>query len=239
MYVLLLGDLHGALSLIGRTVATLERRFDLTPDLIVQVGDWGFFARDGDWPRVLNGAIALPPIPTYVVYGNHEGRAETLDAMAGIPSLPQLHVFPVGGDVWTIHIREEMVTLLGLGGAYDAPGAPLTDGIPFSERDPATALARWETAGEPHVDLLITHEAPTGCGALGRPEYGSVWRSGSPGIRTLWERVNPSLMVCGHYHQELTRTEGNRVLRVLPMAYDGAAIWEPATGRVTVFAPGL
>lgn len=239
MYVLLIGDLHGEISLIGRIVATLERRFALTPGLIVQVGDWGFFSDAGEWPRVLRGEIALPPIPMYVVHGNHEGHAETLAAMAGIPSLPHLHVFPSGGDVWTIHVGDEHVTLLGCGGAYDAPGTTPSAGIPFSERDPAMALERWEAAGEPHPDLLVTHEAPTQCGALGERRFGSPWRSGSPGIRALWERVKPSLMVCGHYHQELTYIEDSRTLRVLPIAHDGAAIWDTATGRVTAFAPGV
>ncbi len=53
VYVLLIGDLHGEISLVGRIVARLDQRFALVPDLIVQVGDWGFFADAGEWPRVL------------------------------------------------------------------------------------------------------------------------------------------------------------------------------------------
>jgi hypothetical protein len=167
MRVLLIGDLHGEISLVGRIVGVLERRFDFAPDLIVQVGDWGFFGNAGEWPHV------LPPIPTYVVHGNHEGHAETLAAMAGIAALPHLHVFPQGGDVWAVDVGGERVTFLGLGGAYDAPTTAPSAGIPFSERDPETALERWEAAGAPAVDLLITHEAPMGCGALGERQYGS------------------------------------------------------------------
>jgi Icc-related predicted phosphoesterase len=178
MRVLLIGDLHGEISAVGRIVATLERRFDFVPDIVVQVGDWGFFANEGEWPRVLSGEIALPQIPTYIVHGNHDGYVET-----------------------------------------------------------RAAMERWEAAGEPAVDLLITHEAPTGCGALGEWRYGSPWRSGSPGIRQLWERVDPQLMVCGHYHQELAHTEGNRTLRVLPLAGEGAAIYDTATRQITAFSP--
>jgi hypothetical protein len=236
MYLALLGDLHGAVSLVGRTVAVLRRRFDLVPDAIVQVGDWGFFGDQGEWPRVLSGEIALPPIPTYVVHGNHDGIAETRAAIAGIPTLPQLHVFPPGGAIWRLQSGAESVTLLGCGGAYDAPGTPPSDGIPFRERDPELALERWIAAGEPPIDLLITHEAPTGCGELGEWRYGSPWKTGSPGIRKLWERVNPPLMICGHYHREHSRQEGNRTLRVLPIAQDGAAIWDTNTGHVTSFA---
>lgn len=209
MRILLVGDLHGAISLVGRTVATLKRRFDFAPDVIVQVGDWGFFADMGEWPRALHGEIALPTIPTYVVHGNHDGRAKTLAAMAGIARLPYLHVFPAGGDIWTIHAAGEAVTLLGVGGAYDAPTTTPSDGIAFTERDPAIALER---------------------------RYGSPWRFGSPGIRTLWERVNPPLIICGHYHQELTHIEGSRTLRVLPLAQEGAAVWDTMTGQVTAFA---
>lgn len=236
MRIALLGDLHGAISFVGRTVDVLERRFDFVPDAIVQVGDWGFFADVGEWPRVLAGAIALPAIPTYVVHGNHEGREEALAAIAGIPTLPHLHVFPPGGAIWPLSVGTETVMLLGCGGAYDAPGTTPSDGIPFSERDPGIALERWIAAGDPSIDLLITHEAPTGCGELGEWRYGSPWKTGSPGIRTLWERVNPPLMVCGHYHTEHVRREGNRTLRVLPMAQDGAAIWDTTTGQVTAFA---
>lgn len=235
MRILLLGDLHGTMELVGATVDVLRARFDFAPEAIVQVGDWGFFAEWGDWPRVLRGEILLPPIPTYVVHGNHEGRAETLAAVAGIPQLPQLHVFALGGAVWTIG-GSDPVRLLGCGGAYDAPTTTPSDGIPFSERDPEMALVRWMAAGEPPIDLLVTHEAPTGCGDLGEWRYGSPWRTGSPGIRALWERVAPPLMVCGHYHRELTRREGGRTLRVLPLASDGAAIWDTATDQVTAFA---
>lgn len=238
MRVLLIGDLHGQISLVGRIVATLERRFDFVPDLIAQVGDWGFFADLGEWPRVLRGEIALPPLPIYVVHGNHEGYAETMAAMAGIASLPHLHLFPPGGECWMVEAAGERITLLGLGGAYDAPTTTPSQGIPFSERDPEVALERWEAAGEPAVDLLVTHEAPTGCGALGERRYGSPWRTGSPGIRRLWERVNPPLMICGHYHQELTRIEGSRTLRVLPLASESAAIYDTATRQITAFAPG-
>ncbi|HEY7907515.1 MAG TPA: metallophosphoesterase [Thermomicrobiales bacterium] len=237
MRVLLIGDLHGEISAIGRIVATLERRFDFAPDLLVQVGDWGFFADMGEWSRVLRGEIALPQIPAYVVHGNHDGYAETMAAMAGIASLPQLHVFPPGGDCWIAEVGSEPIALLGLGGAYDAPTTTPSNGIPFSERDPAIALERWEAAGEPAIDLLITHEAPTGCGALGERRYRSPWRSGSPGIRQLWERVNPPLVVCGHYHQELTHIEGSRTLRVLSLAGEGAAIYDTATHRITAFSP--
>jgi Icc-related predicted phosphoesterase len=236
MRIVLLGDLHGEIARVSRTVAVLERRFEFTPDAIVQVGDWGFFADAGEWPRVLAGAISLPAIPIYVVHGNHEGREETLAVIAGIPTWPQLHVFPPGGAIWTLAVGDERVTLLGCGGAYDAPGTTPSAGIQFSERDPAMALDRWLAAGEPHIDLLVTHEAPTGCGELGEWQYGSPWKTGSPGIRTLWERVNPPLMVCGHYHTEHRRREGERTLRVLPMAQDGAAIWDTATGQVTAFA---
>jgi hypothetical protein len=236
MRVALLGDLHGALSLVSRTVDVLERRFDFVPDAIVQVGDWGFFADMGEWPQVLAGAVSLPNLPTYVIHGNHEGREETLAAIAGVPTVPQLHVFPPAGAIWPLTIGAETVTLLGCGGAYDAPGTTLSAGIPFSERDPELALARWRMAGEPRVDLLITHEAPTGCGELGEWRYGSPWKTGSPGIRTLWERVNPPLMVCGHYHQAHRRREGGRTLHVLPMAREGAAIWDTGTDQVTAFA---
>jgi Icc-related predicted phosphoesterase len=238
MRILLVGDLHGQISVIGRIVATLDRRFGFAPEMIVQVGDWGFFAHEGEWARVLRGEISLP-IPIYVVHGNHDGYAETMAAAAGIASLPQLHVFPPGGDCWTVDVGGEQLSLLGLGGAYDAPTTTPSDGIPFTERDPAIAVARWEAAGAPAIDLLITHEAPTGCGALGEQRYGSPWRSGSLGIRRLWERINPALMVCGHYHQELARTEGDRTLRVLPLASEGAAIYDTATRRITAFSPQL
>jgi Icc-related predicted phosphoesterase len=236
MRIALLGDLHGAISLVSRTVGVLEQRFDFVPDAIVQVGDWGFSADWGEWPHILAGEMALPEMPIFVVHGNHEGREETLAAMAGIPAVPQLHVFPTGSAIWPLTVRDETVTLLGCGGAYDAPGTTPSEGIPFSERDPEVALERWIAAGEPPIDLLITHEAPTGCGELGEWRYGSPWKTGSPGIRTLWERVNPPLIVCGNYHREHIRREGSRTLRVLPLAQDGAAIWDTCTGQVTAFA---
>jgi hypothetical protein len=101
---------------------------------------------------------------------------------------------------------------------------------------PEVGLERWMAAGRQRVDLLVSHEAPAGCGELGDWCYGSPSRTGLPGIRTLWERVALPLMICEHYHTELVRREGMRTLRALPPAPDGAAVWDTTTGQVTAFA---
>jgi hypothetical protein len=198
------GDMHGcALHLLGALVAwPAERRPPL--DAVILVGDVGAFRTRAaldrepgaeyaaenpaqlDWFRVLDpdddlrAALARVherlPAPLLFISGNHEEHA-WLDGLHG--EAPVVTVDPGGlfahvadGSVITVAGRR-----VGVLGRMEWP-----DDRPFS-LDMAAYQRLWDLgAGE--IDILVTHDGPTG----------------SPRIRALIERLQPALHVSGHYH---------------------------------------
>ena len=235
MNLLIIGDLHGRIDLIGQYYTRLTEDFALVVPAVVQVGDFGFYERSGGFAAYRAMQEQLPA-PTYAVHGNHDAPEMTRALAASEITVPNLHVFPVGGALVTLTHGNESVTLMGVGGAYTRPQTWHAQMSSFSEREPEAVRVRWDEAGQPAVDILITHEAPSQLGrTLGDPQYGNPYRVGSDGIRTLWPAVRPRLLVCGHYHVLLQKVDDGLPITVLPEAAQGALVWDSAIGQQTVF----
>jgi len=235
MNLLVIGDLHGRIDYIERYYARLTDNFALAVPAVVQVGDFGFYERSGGFAAYRAGREQLP-VPTYAVHGNHDDPEITRTLAASEVAVPNLHVFPVGGGFVTLTHGNESVTLMGVGGAYTVPQTWHAQMSSFSEREPEAALVRWDEAGQPAVDILITHETPSQLGRpLGDPQYGNPYRVGSDGIRAFWQTVRPRLLVCGHYHTLLQKVDDGLSVTVLPEAAQGALVWDSATGQQTMF----
>jgi len=165
------------------------------------------------------------------VHGNHDSKRETMEAM--FDQVPGLFLFPQGGGL----IQQHGVTIFGVGGAYDAPLAIPSEGnIPYGERDAIVALERWTEMGSPPVDILLTHEAPTGLGALGTPGFGtSVWTCGSAAMRALWLAMRPRIALSGHYHsRHSVRQEGLR-WEIVPEACTELSVLDTETMQLVSF----
>ena len=117
-----------------------------------------------------------------------------------------------------------------LGGAYSVDGPEFRtigkDWWPEDE-EPTVEQAERLIAGGP-VDLLVTHDAPTGVDVVPKFDLPAEIKERADRTRHLLAKVvrelQPPLLVCGHWHQRVTSTihhpGGNTTVHVLGMEYD-------------------
>jgi hypothetical protein len=200
-----LGDLHNRVYHGLAVVLEWQRRAGRRLDLVVQVGDLGVPAPDGDDPNrdaftfdfrdflqatgrraaSLERARALLARPILFIRGNHED-------LAWLATLP-----PDGrADPFDLFRYAADGARLELGGWR----LGLIGGVePFDPNDgPETAVDRAAAerllAGGP-LDALVSHDGPRG---IGTSYYGLV--QGSPVVSELVARLRPRVHVAGHYH---------------------------------------
>lgn len=210
------------MSILNRYGKFLEKRLNITLDFGIQLGDFGAFRDVPDW----KGIRTLKP-PTrggfrfrselYVTPGNHEDPKEIEWARQNRDKLRSTNLVVTNqGEIITRVIGEESITMMFVGGAPCQDTPPVF--MPFDAKDFTKAIDSWREAGCPKVDLLITHEAPTGTGRIGLPMYGNPMDCGVRELRTLWETIHPKYQINGHYHINHYYEEGELRHKILPVA---------------------
>lgn len=203
--VLVLGDMHGNLFSWGRTVIPAIRRH--RPDVIVQVGDFGF-GWDENYLEALDCILDDASAPDVVwLDGNHEGfdaleEIGAFGAESATRTSERTWYLP-RGYTWEWQGRHCM----SMGGAYsvDKPyRTPHVDWWPQEEITDAD-VQRAQDAG--HVDVLFAHDAFAGYKVPGPhaawKQAGEFDRLSLPNrLRTLdvAGSAKPSLYIHGHYH---------------------------------------
>jgi Icc-related predicted phosphoesterase len=218
MRILIVGDTHGEITYINRYYRALKQS-------------------GCDFVGFEKGVFKFP-CPVYVIHGNHEDTVAD-DYLSGKKQIPNMYVFPRYGEIVDVQVGDESITLFGVGGAKNAPG-DLSWSYPFDEKiEFMKARELWIKRGSPKVDLLLTHEAPTGTGSIGDP-----WRHkdgkghltcGDAGLRVLWADVQPKWQINGHYHRHHTYSEGGLSHKILPAAPGGATLLDTSDWRFQDF----
>lgn len=231
MQALLLSDTHGSVSLINEYAELVLRKYNIVPNFCIHAGDLGTFAKryTPEWYDVKEGRDRLV-VPTYVALGNHEDAAEFEDIMNGNREVYNLNFFKRGGEMLTFNEEGyKPFTIMGV------PGAPCVDNPKirwdYNPKDYLVALKRWENVEKPKIDLLVTHESPTGTGSIGDWAFGNPENCGVPELRELWEALNCNHLG-GHYHIDHVHEERGFTSRILPMAEEGAKLLDTVTGEV-------
>lgn len=214
------GDWHGNLGWAIMAIRSAAREGVRT---ILHVGDFGF-----DWPgpkraryeERLNKYLLQFGIILVVSGGNHDNW-ETLkklpveqDGLAIFRS--NIRVLPRGG-------RTELGGLIigGLGGAFSVDYGHRTQGKDWwGDEEPTPEEAQRLIARGP-VDVLITHDAPTGVPLAGDfqlpPELIARADRTRHLLREVVDALAPPHVFCGHWHQrrihELVHSDG-RISRV-------------------------
>lgn len=238
MKILIVGDTHGQQAWVSRYYRSLSR-IGIVPDIALQLGDWGFFPKGCDWPKFVSGEYKFP-LPTYIVHGNHEDIKEATPYITGKSKIDNLYVFPRYGDIVDVKINDEIITIFGVGGANNAPGDNSLS-YPFETKiEYMKAHALWEKRGKPKIDLLITHEAPSGVGVPGDPWRHTDGKShldcGDAGLRYLFKTVAPVIaQLNGHYHRQHRYEEDGLVHMTLPTAPQGAVLLDTLDGTFNYF----
>lgn len=189
-------DIHAREDLCNAVVEKTK-----SADVAIGAGDFASF-RHG-LPGTMN-ILSHIPIPTILVPGNHESKAELVDACKGTPHFHVLH-----GDTIRIHGLD----FVGLG--YGIPATPFGSwSVDLSDEEAWASL--------PHMDqpgVLITHSPPYKC--LDRmPGEGHM---GSRAIRAYIEQNRPHFVVCGHIHEnwhQMDRIGNVPVINAGPFGYE-------------------
>jgi Icc-related predicted phosphoesterase len=229
MRILLLGDIHGEIGVVNRYVA-LFNKANLPLDCVLQLGDFGMFKFCPEWVEFRDGKRKFA-IPAYITYGNHEDPDEVEPVIDGKTVIENLHVFKRGGEIFELKKGDETIRLLSVGGApcVDRPRIKM----PYTPHDYVEAQERWEKAGKPPIDLLLTHEAPTGTGKIGLEQFGNPYKCGIEELRTLWKTVRPRVQVNGHYHIHHNYEEDGLHHLILDVGQEHAVVLDTETWTFT------
>ena len=233
MFILAIGDTHTDLHSINVAIDAMEKRFDITPDLVLQVGDFGFYKDYGGWKAALKGLFKFR-LPTIVVHGNHENEASARAAMGEFGSLvPNFKCLKEGGEYYEFTKNGETVRIFGVGGAECVDSPPRNEYFAFNLNDYTEAFSRWQDISKPPpaIDILMTHECPKGVGMKGNPRIAAMFglppnmECGDISLTRLWHAMRPRLQINGHHHRlhEYVSPAGLRHL-TLPVSQVGFAV---------------
>lgn len=221
MKILAIGDTHCNTSAICNVAIPQARKNDC--EYIVQCGDFGYLEHEDDGRRFLHKVskhLVRNNLIMYWIDGNHDNHpklwAEYPPGDDGLCLIrPNLFYVPRGTVFKLGH-----VTCLGLGGAFSIDrewrleqekksGKPLTWYWPtemITSGDCATACENAERYGP--IDIMFTHEAPTGLDIPGH-HADDKWRWPLSNInrdflREVFDEVQPKLLIHGHHHRRYT-----------------------------------
>jgi hypothetical protein len=213
--ILLVGDLHAN---VGEVRGVVDTAVEEGADLIVQVGDLGY------WPRVdvgqqflaaLDKRLRKKALDLWFVDGNHEDHESLGSARRGpgltriygervyyVPRATRIELWPgVAGTQW-----------LFLGGAVSVDRAWRLPGRDwFADEVPTDAQVAAAIAGGP-ADVVVAHEAPTGGAWLGQrlAARAGHWPAAEiraagqfqDRLRQVCDAVRPAHWWHGHHHVE-------------------------------------
>lgn len=200
------GDWHGDQGWAATVIRSAAREGAKT---IIHVGDFAL-----DWPGLkrgryedrLNRQLAALDVTLIVSGGNHDNW-ETLaklhvgaDGLATVRS--HIRVIPRGG-------RTQISGLVvgALGGAFSVDQEHRTEGKDWwSNEEPTLAEAESLISGG-HIDILISHDAPSGVPVVGEFVLTAELASKAEKTRNLLSEVvaalAPAQVFCGHWHQRV------------------------------------
>lgn len=236
------GDWHGNLNWASYASSYAK---EMGADVIVHAGDFGYKFED----RYLDGLNVLLhrfDLPLLFVDGNHDHQG-TLHKYphaegGGFGGLRQLrsHIFFVPrGFRWIWHHKE----WLALGGAYSVD-RKIRDQYGPGHWWPEEQLTKNDTARAMqggHADIMISHDCPSGVQIPGVTDergvlmfgYGAIKGANAhrDRVREVVDKVQPTLIVHGHYHRHyrLTADLGYGPVDVIGLDCDGTSLEENVT----------
>lgn len=240
------GDVHGDCAAMVRALDALVAVHGPV-DFILAVGDTEFnrtaedssgvygpahWRRVGDFPAIIDGSIRLPA-PMYFIGGNHDPYP-ALDAHGpGVwATTPNGHAVTFMGRSGVAIIADLRVAFLS--GIYSCKVSEAIGRPRVSKKD-RTYWTRSEVeaiyeAAVDQVDILITHDWPSGLGTDRRGDS-----CGHPTNRALVDGLRPQLHVCGHMHHSVAGRIGET--NVVALNHSGrpgtAAVFDVTAGVVS------
>lgn len=219
MKILVSGDWHGH-SAAAKAAAKKAKRTNC--DLIVQVGDFGFWPHtDPDYVEIVNRHLEKQGLTMVWIDGNHEN----FDALYNTdwPRTPDgfwqiaEHVFYAPrGHRW----EWDGVRFLALGGGYSIDKMWRLSQGPIGQfwwpQETITQREVYEAIEGGAADVMFTHDCPLGI-QIGNPMYKTEPEStqNRMAVRAVVDAVKPLRLYHGHFHHRqdavLTLEDGHEV----------------------------
>ncbi|MGC3995178.1 MAG: metallophosphoesterase family protein [Propionicimonas sp.] len=210
--LLLAGDMHGN---TGAALAVIDHAAALHVDLILQLGDFGFWRQGQKFLRKVEARLAARGLELWWVDGNHE-------------DFDRLNVLPVGPDgrrrisdhVWHLprgfRWRWGDTVWVAAGGAVSVDRNYRTEGVDWFPQEELTGAEVDRIIADGPADMVVAHDAPLGVPFLRRllhqelPAWRreSAWPTGvlmrsdehQRRVRRLVEGVQAKRVFHGHHH---------------------------------------
>src|SRR5665648_499284 len=206
--IMVAGDWHGEL---GWALQVLQRAGKLGVHKLLQTGDLGIGPfpgeRGGRYEDKLNRICAKNGVTLYCVPGNHESWAtiERLEPRAdGWLELRESVLVAPGGLRW----NWSGVDFGALGGAFSVDHSHRTAGKDWWPGLEEVRPEHLEQLGRDPLDVLVTHEVPSGVGLFRAfpvgPETAARAQVSQDLLAEAVERTGPELVLPGHHHQRRT-----------------------------------
>jgi len=218
----------------------------LDPTTIKHAKKHGYPMREalGDFQEILLGNYKIP-IPTYFTRGNHEDQrflmtyekqlmrdhpkdylSRAVTICKDLFYVPDSHIIELGGKriaSWGGCWGEKTFDM-----EYWSVERAVENKNGFAKRLNHMTRDRFERLMRTQFDILVTHEAPAGCGiksgSLPAPkgvDIEEITGGGVRQIRELIETVGPEFQVNGHHHEYCPSTIGQTKCMVIDKVHPG------------------
>jgi len=229
------GDWHANDAYAARVIEFAGQR---GVSVVVQVGDFGFLLTD-EFLDSIHAAAEKAGVVVLWIDGNHDDhdkirRMRAFKNFGPIEFRPRVVYLPR-----TYRWEWSGVRFLALGGAHsiDRPYRTLGESYWLGERITAAQARRAKAGGA--ADVMITHDCPHGVNIPGLTDPRTMPTSMQYELaasdehrrllREVVDVVQPSMLVCGHYHRRCTDVlclESGAATLVHVMDCDGVSLTE-------------
>lgn len=196
MKILFLGDTHANIKLVNKALITSKSK---RVDLIIQVGDFGYFPNL--YPSFLEKINST--IPFYFIDGNHEDHyalQQYQKENAPVEIQDNLFYCPRG-----IAVKINNLNFMFLGGATSVDKTRRTIGVDYFQEENITQgqlmkfNSNYHSICNGRIDILVTHESPYLPPSM-KP-FDDVEDHNRNIVKAIYEEYKPSLLVHGHHHK--------------------------------------
>ncbi|MBN2194884.1 MAG: metallophosphoesterase [Polyangiaceae bacterium] len=209
--ILLVSDVHAQYQVVQQQLDHAEGALDRRVAQVLVLGDFGVFAPN--LHAYFRRGRRRFTRPVAFIEGNHEDFRDFdhlaqayADVVTHLPRGSQ-HRFGRWGTVC-------------IGGARYMDAWSTPQGSEITERDVAACLAHDPAA----VDVVISHDCPSGIGVASAAEMAHLGPPGDPGLARVAVRLRPRYWVFGHHHRwHDSERYGTRFVG-LPQSWEGYAL---------------
>jgi predicted phosphodiesterase len=206
--ILLISDLHAHYRVINEQLAHAENVLGQPVERVLVLGDFGLFAPNLHKYFRRGGARFHRPVS--FIEGNHEDFFALDDLVQTyadvVTHVPRSSVQHYGDHRW-----------LCIGGARYMDAWSTPRGSVISDGDIAACLRN----GPGSIDIVISHDCPTGIGVASQEHMTHLGPPGDPGLARVHQTLQPRWWFFGHHHRWHEReSDGTRFVG-LPQSWRG------------------